>query len=1446
MAYVNLTSKFVDVGSTGGFGFALYGYRNVGGSYGTFGTLSETANGSSNDTTSNLYSTSTQILQVYFADQTTDTLYLTLAGNRANSGWTRIVIGSSNFTRSSATYSYDSTNDRTTWSWVTSTNPFGTTNGADVAVNIQIDLNTGHTGSISLTSLSATATTTAVYTLSNASSTKYRLIKETGTTPSVSDGGTVNSRTGSGTINIPTSGLPTAGNTATYQLQIGGPNSQTSDNDAWIDTTGSNNSFSISRSALAGPSDAPVSRDHALGDYIAMNNGTAQYVTSEPGTVIKRRRAGVVSTLVTTGNNPQRGSISYNQGDYIYTDNTAKPVVILDQGAHWTIVPTSLKGQKFGHYANRSNPGVFYFHSRAATTVQIYQNVTGGITGTSTSSFALAASTVQTVTLSANAQWVFFTSAGVDMNMTARQQSNDRSAIGPMGDIVYRRKNDFERTENNTAPSIIGTSHVSDASLQVTSLSIGDGSGGDNEQGLADVNLSETYMFMDRMYDFVLAIPNSATVVCEYYAASAWNLAEVFTGSGTATSPTRFVRGGATGFGVAGSTNSNAQFSLTTSQIWRWRGTDVFYLGLNDSGKDEETMLGYTATYVAPTGLSRTSDGAASASVQVTLSTATAGSGGALKYAQSTTSTPPSTISSWQTSNIFRQDRGTTRYYFASQSENRSGTFASVSSYIGYKVGDGNVTNTVSASTLNATGTSDVTSTISNGNSSTVYRIVNNSNTSTVYASRTGNGAMTLDHPGDLPTAGNSIQYRLQYQRPTSTGGDGIYRTASPGTFTISRGSSTGADVDVDMSFEEELGNEVVSVTVTGGRGGTGTFANPVLLDAGDTVRFRAIILPGGFTDLTVSSFAAASWTSTAEQTVNSGVYTNNKTWKSGQAGGAYDNVRMRVNGTSTNRDVYFAQVYPQPDLTISFCSAISISANATTHTINIANSGDSTHSASTRYFVNASNRLGPGNLTVNSVPTFLGQPRTYAIQGALPTGAGGNSAKLAAGTYTVTRGVAPGANGPDIDDYGIAIYDHQENFVTSFTDESTVLREIVAGTALASNSQCTNIALGVTGLSSNALALLTSDGDETGQVSGTVSIPTRFVGGNTLQIARKYGSSASVNYTVLQFKGRTVGPNAPDYGVEIYNKQGDLVVDEFASFYAVKEIMSLSSGQSSVTHVEAYESDGITPVGFGLVRVELTEGDYPFSGGLPIPAVQGPGLALLMPPQVLSAPALTYSSSYRYVTLRVLDAQYDGGSNWKLAMLTERQNTQPSYFGGSASDYGVQIKDSAGNINWDSSWRQCIVNNVINANQFGSGSSKNSTYDVTSGFDGVDDPPALSLSPQGTSDFYYALHSTAGGKSLTGLNDMDPQNTFLLGGGLVNGQVIYYQGRYFSGDFNIDTIRGGGTHIPGITITGNTTATISMPRVGEGTNPPSASDYCARDPRSHHPDGFFVLARIT
>lgn len=96
------------VGSSSFFGF--YGY------YPSFSV------GSMSDTTIDLLSNA-QIGSLYFSGG--QHVNFLLAGNIPNSGWSTLTIGSTVFTRASASYTFISPNTYYTWSGL-STNPFGT------------------------------------------------------------------------------------------------------------------------------------------------------------------------------------------------------------------------------------------------------------------------------------------------------------------------------------------------------------------------------------------------------------------------------------------------------------------------------------------------------------------------------------------------------------------------------------------------------------------------------------------------------------------------------------------------------------------------------------------------------------------------------------------------------------------------------------------------------------------------------------------------------------------------------------------------------------------------------------------------------------------------------------------------------------------------------------------------------------------------------------------------------------------------------------------------------------------------------------------------------------------------------------------------------------------------------------------------------------------------
>ena len=123
-----------------------------------------------------------------------------------------------------------------------------------------------------------------------------------------------------------------------------------------------------------------------------------------------------------------------------------------------------------------------------------------------------------------------------------------------------------------------------------------------------------------------------------------------------------------------------------------------------------------------------------------------------------------------------------------------------------------------------------------------------------------------------------------------------------------------------------------------------------------------------------------------------------------------------------------------------------------------------------------------------------------------------------------MTRGEAPGTNPPGIDPYGIAIYDDSGTFVTSFTEESTILREIFSSSATTSVSACTEIATGLAGLTkSNCFAVITTEASLSAENAGVRNIVSTIKNGNTILIGRDRVEAENVNVSLIQTKGPTI-----------------------------------------------------------------------------------------------------------------------------------------------------------------------------------------------------------------------------------------------------------------------------------------------------------------------------------
>lgn len=832
----------------------------------------------------------------------------------------------------------------------------------------------------------------------------------------------------------------------------------------------------------------------------------------------------------------------------------------------------------------------------------------------------------------------------------------------------------------------------------------------------------------------------------------------------------------------------------------------------------------------APVISSVTDDNASAANVTATVNLSSNGSGGTLQYAQTSTNSAPS--SGWQSGNTFSHARGTTRYYWARQSS--SLVSSSESHAVVYIAPD----TTVSPSnvTLTSSATSGTT-TISNVTSGETYQVRNNTGTTTYATVTASSSSVDATISSGLPTEGNSDTFRIYAKRPTNMGGDNAYDDTGD-TFSITRSAFSGNTflVNVTASGSSESGQTFLIVGLTG-NGVSESSGSPKQIAAGDRVGFKLVNnSPGIVTGATTSGFNSSHWTATGGHTLTSSY--QYKIAKSGIDVSNFDEVTIEVTGTnntSENKNIYFIGASVDPDLSVTVGdSSIEISSTATTFTQTIVNSGSTANASITEYRIIDTNgvahesRTGHGSITVTDVPPNAGFPKSYSVQARVTTanGGSGNFIGISGTSFSVIATTTQTNNDPTIDNQGIAIFDNNGNIVTSFTEGHTVLREIFTGTTTLSTSSTVDVNTGLTGITTSN-CIITVEGDTTSQgTTGAINVPATFVtvSGTVRVRLGRHTSALAVKVTVSQHKGLTIGSTSNNYGWQIKNGDADTVIDENSVVYGVRETIAINPSASNQT---LYTNDQTN-----FIYLNLTQGRYPASAGLPIPALSCTKSVAIVPPFLTGIKHA--DGSYRTV-LCYLPKQV-AATNFTLAMLVPSDVATPEYFGGSSPGYGIRVFDSSSSLIWDSGWKQAIVNNVINANQFTQGTNQNGTYDVTTGRDGVNAPSAT------TSVIDAQLETTAEVKSITGLNQMDPANTF-VGGLAVTGRVKYFRGRFLDQEHDIDTPIGGGLHIPACRINSTTSASITMFRYASGLT--DTSNYGGRDSTSYHPEGHFVLFRI-
>ena len=211
---------------------------------------------------------------------------------------------------------------------------------------------------------------------------------------------------------------------------------------------------------------------------------------------------------------------------------------------------------------------------------------------------------------------------------------------------------------------------------------------------------------------------------------------------------------------------------------------------LNVGGvSDTFSVTTSAASIVAPAISSVSNNNAAAANVTATVNLSSNGSGGTLKYAQTSSNSVPA--SGWQTSSGFSHPRGTTRYYWASQDEDTSGAYGSSASLaIGYLTADVATTPgdiTIASNASNAT--VSITS-VTSGETYAVRAVNGSSNFAAATASSTGVNVGPFT--SNIPSAGSSATYEIFALRPTSSGGDGSSYIDTNDQFTVTKQAASG------------------------------------------------------------------------------------------------------------------------------------------------------------------------------------------------------------------------------------------------------------------------------------------------------------------------------------------------------------------------------------------------------------------------------------------------------------------------------------------------------------------------------------------------------------------------------------------------------------------------------------------------------------------------------
>ena len=511
------------------------------------------------------------------------------------------------------------------------------------------------------------------------------------------------------------------------------------------------------------------------------------------------------------------------------------------------------------------------------------------------------------------------------------------------------------------------------------------------------------------------------------------------------------------------------------------------------------------------------------------------------------------------------------------------------------------------------------------------------------------------------------------------------------------------------------------------------------------------------------------------------------------------------------------------PDKSITLQSnTLEVIPTDTNHTIVIQETSPDENSAVTEYRVRSGSsvfesRTGPGSITVSDVPTVVGFPKYYIIEARVPDASGGTGFyEYTSVSYSVTLIEPQTSNPPTINNYGIAIYDHNGVPITSFTAGHSLLREVFTTQVTLSSTSTTVVNTGLSGSFTFSSLGASVTGENVTGAQTSISVPVRVStsNGQFTIILGRHPDNLVAKVSLLQYRGRTLtATNTKDYGIEILNRAGGvtpIVLDDDSLPYTVSSIINCA-GYSTVSGDYAK-----------FITIPLP-GTYT---RMPLVGIACSNKNLLVPPHV-------YRNGTSYSAVITIPKS-SSASTYTIAVLSTENRT---YYGGTASINALSIFNDSGQPLWRSDMRQAILNEARGSDIFTLGVS---TSEVTLGYDGVVKPNS-----SGTSTNLANLQTT--NQTLTLMangNEMDPINTYLLSS-TTGGLVEYYTGDLTTSDGRVEQNVGGGVHILAALIDSENSAKITMWKYKDGSAPPNSSLRCTRNPASRHPDGSLFFVRI-